>query len=93
MVKAGDAEATLIFEAMAYKVAKEIGAMAAVLEGRIDAIVLTGGIAYDQTFVGWIERRVRHLAPVRVLPGRRGDDGPRRRRAARAPRRGGAPHL
>jgi butyrate kinase len=69
MVKAGDREATLIFEAMAYNVAKEIGALAAVLEGRIDAIVLTGGIAFDPLFIELIRRRVEFLAPLIVLPG------------------------
>ena len=69
MVKAGDREAILVFEAMAYNVAKEIGSLAAVLEGKIDAIVLTGGIAYDQHFVDLVRRRVEFLAPLIVLPG------------------------
>jgi len=69
MVKAGDAKATLVFEAMAYNVAKEIGALAAVLEGRIDAIVLTGGIAYDKYFVELIRRRVEFAGRLIVLPG------------------------
>jgi len=69
MVKAGDARATLVFEAMAYNVAKEIGALAAVMEGRIDASVLTGGIAYDTLFVELIRRRVEFLGRLIVLPG------------------------
>ncbi len=69
LVKSGDRKATEIFDAMAYNVAKEIGALAAVLEGRIDAIVLTGGIAFDQYFVKLIRRRVEFLAPLIVLPG------------------------
>jgi butyrate kinase len=69
MVKAGDPDATLVFEAMAYNVAKEIGALAAVLEGKIDAIVLTGGIAFDQLFVELIRRRVEFLAKLIILPG------------------------
>jgi butyrate kinase len=69
MVKAGDPAATRILSAMAYNVAKEIGALAAVLEGRIDAIVLTGGIAYDKYFVDLIRRRVEFLAQLIVLPG------------------------
>jgi butyrate kinase len=69
MVKAGNRDATLIFEAMAYNVAKEIGSLAAVLEGNIDAIVLTGGIAYDQYFVELIRRRVEFLATLIILPG------------------------
>ncbi len=69
MVKAGDRKATEVFEAMAYNVAKEIGGLAAVLEGRIDAIVLTGGIAYDELFVALVRRRVEFLAPLIILPG------------------------
>jgi butyrate kinase len=69
MIKAGDREATLIFAAMAYNVAKEIGSLAPVLEGKIDAIVLTGGIAYDEYFVELIRRRVEFLAKLIILPG------------------------
>jgi len=69
LVKAGDAKATQVFDAMAYNVAKEIGSLAAVLEGRIDAIVLTGGIAFDEYFIKLIRRRVEFLAPLIVLPG------------------------
>ena len=69
LVKAKDAKATLIFTAMAYNVAKEIGGLAAVLEGKIDAIVLTGGIAFDEYFVELIRRRVEFLAPLIILPG------------------------
>ncbi len=69
MVKAGDREAILVFEAMAYNVAKEIGALAAVLEGKIDAIVLTGGIAFDTYFVELIRRRVEFMAQLIILPG------------------------
>lgn len=69
MVKAGDPKAIQVYDAMAYNVAKEIGALAAVLEGRIDAIVLTGGIAFDEYFVKLIRRRVEFLAPLIILPG------------------------
>jgi butyrate kinase len=69
LVKAGDRKATEVFEAMAYNVAKEIGALAAVLEGKVDAIVLTGGIAYDEYFIQLVRRRVEFLAPLIILPG------------------------
>ncbi len=68
-IKKGDPESYLVVEAMAYQVSKEIGAMAAVLRGRLDAIVLTGGLAYSQRFVGSIKDRIDALAPVRVYPG------------------------
>jgi len=65
----GDSEADLVYRAMAYQTAKEIGAMAVVLEGKIDAIVLTGGIAHDQSFIDLITQRVSFLAQVIVFPG------------------------
>lgn len=69
-ITSGDAEARLVYEAMAYQVAKEIGSAATVLCGQVDAIVLTGGLAYDQAyFVPWIEERVQFIAPVLVYPG------------------------
>lgn len=56
--------------AMAYQIAKEIGSMACVLEGKVDAIVLTGGIAYDdEIIVPEIKKRVSWIAPVIVYPG------------------------
>lgn len=66
---AGDEKAREVREAMAYQVAKEIGAMAAVLEGRVDAVVVTGGLAHDGVLVGLISRRVSFLAPVLVHAG------------------------
>lgn len=68
-VRQGDTKAREVYEAMAYQVAKEIGALATVLRGDIDAIVITGGLAYDARFVGWITDRVRFLAPVKLVPG------------------------
>lgn len=65
----GDAQAKLVYEAMAYQVAKEIGSCAAVLKGDVDAILLTGGIAYDKQFIDWIEKRVQFIAPVKKYPG------------------------
>ncbi len=66
---AGDEKAELMESAMAYQVAKEIGAMASVLKGKIDAILLTGGIAYGKPFVAKVKERVEFLAPVLVYPG------------------------
>lgn len=65
----GDAEAALIYEAMAYQVAKEVGAMGAVLCGDVDAILITGGIAHSKWFVNKIIERVHKIAPVHVYPG------------------------
>lgn len=68
-IDAGDMNAKQVYEAMAYQVAKEIGAAATVLSGKIDAIVLTGGLAYDPLLVSWITERVQFIAPVKVFPG------------------------
>ncbi len=71
MIKNGNKQAELVFEAMAYQVAKEIGGMATVLEGNIDQIVLTGGIAYSEEFISKIIKRVSFIAPITVIPGER----------------------
>ena len=68
-IAAGDSKAAEIYEAMAYQIAKEIGAMVAVLAGDVGAIVLTGGLAGSTMLTGWIAERVRRFAPVRVYPG------------------------
>ncbi|OIP81773.1 MAG: butyrate kinase [Porphyromonadaceae bacterium CG2_30_38_12] len=65
----GDKHAELILEAMAYNVGKEIGAMLAVLKGDVDAVILTGGIAYDPFIVGYIRSMIAPIAPVVVYPG------------------------
>ncbi|GAI34339.1 unnamed protein product [marine sediment metagenome] len=68
-ISSGDKEAKLIYEAMAYQVAKEIGLFAAVLKGNVDGIVLSGGLAFDELFVEWIRERVSWIAAVFVYPG------------------------
>ena len=65
----GDKKAELAYRTMAYQVSKEICALAAPLQGKVDAILLTGGFAYDKMLMGWIEAYVRFLAPVHVYPG------------------------
>jgi butyrate kinase len=67
----GDRTAALAFEAMAYQVSKEIAMHGATLAGRVDRIILTGGLAHDREFVDRIVARVRFLAPVDVIPGER----------------------
>ena len=69
MVDAGDAYVELIYHAMAYQVAKIIGEMYTVLKCDADAILITGGIAYDKGFVNWIQERVYKLAPIHIYPG------------------------
>ena len=66
---AGDAKAKLVFDAMVYQHAKDIGAMAAVLKMDVDAIVLTGGIAHGERVCKAIESYVEKIAPVLVFAG------------------------
>ncbi len=68
-IRAGDKKAALIYEAMAYQIAKEIGGMATTLKGDVDALVLTGGLAHSEMLVGWIKERTEWIAPVFVYPG------------------------
>lgn len=68
-ITSGDNEARDVYHAMAYQIAKEIGAMSTVVNGKLNAIVLTGGAAHSKVLVPWIEERVRFIAPVVVYPG------------------------
>jgi len=68
MIEAGDKNAELVYKAMAYQVGKEIGACAAVLEGKVDAVCLTGGLAYDKLLTGWIKEMVQFIGDVRIYP-------------------------
>ncbi|RKD30002.1 butyrate kinase [Thermohalobacter berrensis] len=69
MIENGDEKAELIYKAMAYQVSKEIGSLSAVLKGKVDGIILTGGIAYDKMFTGWVKERVEFIAPIMIYPG------------------------
>ena len=69
MIAEGDEQAKLVFHAMAYQVAKEIGMCATVLKGDIDAIILTGGLAHGEMLVGWIRESIDFLGKVIVYPG------------------------
>ncbi len=68
-IAAGDERTREVYEAMAYQVAKEIGAMACVLCGELDGVVLTGGLAHSDMFCGWLEARVGFLGPIFRFPG------------------------
>jgi butyrate kinase len=65
----GDLQAALVFDAMVYQIAKEGGAMAAVLEGKVDALLLTGGIAHSERVVERLRRYLEWIAPITVYPG------------------------
>lgn len=68
-IQAGDEVAAAVYRAMAYQVAKEIGKCVVALRAPLDAIVLTGGLAFDTMFVDWIRGAVSFLGPVMVFPG------------------------
>ena len=69
MAEAGDKKAQLIIDAIAYNTAKFVGSAATVLKGKVDAIILTGGIANDKYICNYITERVSFIAPVVVIPG------------------------
>ncbi|MEW4283998.1 butyrate kinase [Priestia koreensis] len=69
MIEKGDQQTKLVFDAMAYQVSKEIGAASSVLSGKVDGIILTGGLAYSQSFTELIMSRVNWIADVIVHPG------------------------
>jgi butyrate kinase len=66
---AGDGKAAAVFEAMVYQIAKQAGAMAAVLEGRVDAVLLTGGMAHSERVVERLRSYIEWIAPITVYPG------------------------
>jgi butyrate kinase len=68
-ISAGDDYAALVYEAMALAVAKNVAKLSVTADGGVDVIILTGGIAHSGQFTGMIERRIRHIAPVIVMPG------------------------
>jgi butyrate kinase len=69
MVQDGDAHAAEVREAFIMQVSKNIGAMATVLEGKVDRIIVTGGIAYDKVVVEGLKKRCEWIAPFTVYPG------------------------
>lgn len=69
MVEDGDKNAKLIVDAMCYQIAKEIGALSTVVAGKVDAIILTGGISYSKYVVEKISNSVNFIAPITVYPG------------------------
>jgi butyrate kinase len=69
MVRDGNEKAKLVQDAMSYQIGKEIGALSAVLNGEVDSIILTGGIAHNPMVVDYVRSMVRFIAPVAIYPG------------------------
>jgi len=65
----GDARAELVLKSMIYNIAKEIGSMSVVLHGKVDAILLTGGISYNDYCINKLKNILLLLLPVYVFPG------------------------
>ncbi len=69
MIASGNEKAKLVYEAMAYQVAKAIATMTVALKGNVDAIILTGGVAYSKMFTDMIKEYANHLGKIVVMPG------------------------
>jgi butyrate kinase len=68
-IDAGDREAARVFEAMVYQIGKEVGAMAVALKGKVDAVLLTGGMAHSNKLVTLLRDALDWIAPIRIYPG------------------------
>ena len=68
-IDAGDREAARVFEAMVYQIGKEAGAMAVALKGKVDAVLLTGGMAHSNKVVTLLRDALDWIAPIRIYPG------------------------
>jgi butyrate kinase len=68
-IDAGDSDAALVWDAMVYQIAKEAGAMATVLEGKVDALLLTGGMAHSARLIERLRTALEWIAPITVYPG------------------------
>ena len=69
MIEQGDAKAKEVYDAFIYQICKNIGAQAAVLEGKVDQIIFTGGIAYSKYVIDAFKEKVAWIAPITVYPG------------------------
>ena len=68
-IDAGDTKAKLVFDSMIHQIGKTAGEMAAVLRGKVDAVLLTGGMAHSERVVSQLRDYVQWIAPIRVYPG------------------------
>jgi butyrate kinase len=69
LIEEGDKKAEEVLHAMAYGVAKGIGELAVIRSGKVDQIILTGGIAYSKRITDWTKELVEFIAPVSIIPG------------------------
>ncbi len=69
MINEGNQNAKLIYEAMAYQISKGIGELATVVNGNVDSIILTGGMAYSNKLTNLIKERVKFISKIFIFPG------------------------
>lgn len=69
MIKSGDEYAKLVYDSMAYQISKGIGELATVVRGKVDAIILTGGVSYSKMMTELIYNRVNFISKVELMPG------------------------
>ena len=68
-IASGDSYAEIVYNTTVFQIGKDIAAMAAALKGKVDAVLITGGIAYSRKMVGMLEEQIGFIAPVHVYPG------------------------
>ena len=64
-----DTQAKIVTEAMAYQIAKGVGELAAALDGDLDAVILTGGLAYSEPLMQMVEKKIKFLGRIEIIPG------------------------
>jgi len=69
MIEEGNEKAKLVFEAMSYQISKGVGELSTVLKGKMDGIVITGGMAYSEKLINLIKERIDFLGDIIVMPG------------------------
>ena len=69
MIESGNLDAKLVYEALAYQISKGIGELSTVVNGNVDAIILTGGVAYSKVITNMINKRVNFIGRVEIIPG------------------------
>jgi len=68
-INEGDSEAQFYYEAMGYNVVKEVGAMYFACKGRVDAVLITGGLAHSNYFTDYLKVYIEKTVPVYIYPG------------------------
>ncbi|MCF0182179.1 MAG: butyrate kinase [Muribaculaceae bacterium] len=69
MIEDGDEYAKIVYEAMAFNIGKDIAKLSAVVAGKVDRIILTGGIAYSKFITSYVQKMVEFIAPVEIMAG------------------------